>query len=240
MFLTKKSLLKYAFSQPEFEKKALAFALNHPDFKKKAIEYAFSQQGKPKSFNGLTQVFIDSEGRKYFKHEDDVMLPFQRLSALKVCMSELNSRISAGELTEFLDAMEKGLMSLASTKKGEVAGASKIGWLISEIKWRRDNLIHEDLLFKLASIIYIREDEDPAIIDSAIEEQKITQFKKDSAGREGGTWAFFFRAPLKEYIPFTITSEDDWTEYLKTSEMRMKAEKKMMESFRTAPVSSGT
>lgn len=230
IIFSKKSARKYASTLPVEE---------HPLFKEAALKFAFTQQGKPKDFSGLTQVFIDSEGKRYFKYNVETDFPYERFSALQICMAELRSKISSIELQEFLEAMDKELLNLVSQDKKGISGASKIGWLIGELKWRSENLIHLDLLYQFAAVIYIRQDEDPAKVDKAIEREKIEQFKKDCAALEGGTWDFFFRAPFRDFMPSNVLSEESWNEYLTTSSLRMRAWKKMMD-FSTSQISSGT
>lgn len=176
------------------------FNLFKTDFKK----YLFDEQGKPPSFDLLETIFVDSNGKQYYRYKDDFDIPILRKGKLEQLIKELNYGISKDEMTLFLDAMEKAL------NKGQ-ADVSKIGFLVTQMRERKEILIHPEILFEMVTTLYIREDENPTLIDEEIHADKFQQLKKDS---QGGLYDFFYTAGLQKYIPYLTKLEDDWSLYL--------------------------
>ena len=173
-------------------------------FKTDFLKFAFDEQGKPPSFDLLETIFVDSNGKQYYRYKDDFDIPVLRKGKLEQLIKELGYGISKDEMTLFLDAMEKAL------NKGQ-ADVSKIGFLVTQMRERKDILIHPEILFEMVTTLYIREDENPALIDEEIHKEKFEQLKKDS---QGGLYDFFYTAGLSTYIPYLTKLEDDWNLYL--------------------------
>ncbi len=126
----------------------------------------------------------------------------------------LRAGVSESEFDLILEAMEK---ALNSGKKSELA---QIGHCIIEFKKRKELIFHPEIMFDIAALRYIREDELPHKIDPEIHKQKIKQFMKDS---EGGLYDFFYKAGLNRYIPYLEKSENDWDEYILNSKIKTQA-----------------
>lgn len=191
-------------------------------FQRQFLKLAFNSQSKPKGFEGMQQVFIDSNGKRYYSYHDDLDLPILRGKEVQKRIQLIQASMSEANLLKFLDAME---IALNSGKKIETA---VIGHLIIEMRKRVGIWVDMDLLFDTVAIAYIREDEDKAIWDKIIHQEKIEQFKKDS---QGGLYDFFYRAGLIEFIPFLGKSTDEWNEYFLNSESKMKAMNKHLASI---------
>lgn len=197
------------------------------------LKIAFENQRKPKNFEGMSQVFIDSNGQRYYKHDNDMDIPMARLAELQVLMMELGRCLTHDELTSFLNYMDQALQETVRPPKADkdrkpVNGLSRIGHAITEMRFRKDKLIHEDILYALAAVLYIREDEDPAVIDNEIAKAKIEQFKKDAAG---GLHAFFMQSGLRRYLPFSDMSEEELNAYLAESSIRIQAMAELMGKY---------
>lgn len=132
-----------------------------------------------------------------------------RLAQLKRIYGELSCKIDGTELNQFINKMRDELNNAvnAPTKRNSVTNIAGIGRCIEEMADRERILIHEDLHYSLAAIYLIREDEDPAVYDQEIHDQKIEQFKKDSTG---GLRDFFTRANLSEHLAFSELSDEDF------------------------------
>ncbi len=184
-------------------------------FKSDFLKFAFDEQSKPVDFNNLETIFLDSNGKKYFRYKDDFDIPILRKGKLEQLIKELGYGISKDELTMFLDAMEKAL------DKGQ-ADVAKIGFIITEMRDRKDILIHPDILFEMVTTLYIREDENPAVIDEEIHAEKYEQLKKDS---QGGLYDFFYTAGLTTYIPYLTKLKDDWNLYLEKARAELETQR---------------
>lgn len=220
--------MKLFLSDKDFQKAALEYAFETEEFKGKALEFAFNQQSKPKGFSDTKQVFIDSNGKRYYQYLDDMNIPIKRLQELDRVRMEMDSKLSNKELKTFLNVMSEELNNAVNTTKNKVTNIAKIGFLIEEMKSRDTILFHADLQFELAAIVLIREDENPAEFDLDIHRQKVEQFKKDS---EGGLRDFFYNAGLKQYLPFLELSTEDYNQYLVESKAKIAAQTKMLEQF---------
>jgi hypothetical protein len=205
-------------------------------FKRAILKYAFEFQSKPKGFEGLSEKFFDSEGRKYYSYDNDLDIPIPRLAVLQKTLMELKRAMTEDELEKFITYIEAALDEALKPKKGSVGVLARIGHITGEMRLRHEELIHEELLIKLAAVVYIREDENPGTCDEDILNQKVRQFIKDTAS--GGLYGFFMQDGLKRYLPFVDMSIDEWENYLTSSQSRMKAQADLMNQYISAQQSS--
>lgn len=198
-------------------------------FKTAFLKLAFSQQSKPVGFEKLSFKFIDSNGERYHRFNEDLDIPVQRKGQIERIMQELEAGISQSELDRFLVAMSKALDG--KDKKGNLKpDIPMIGWLIEEMKMRKASILHPDILLELLCAVSIREDEDPAVWDEEIQQQKLIQIGKDCS--EGsGLYDFFHKASLRESIPFLDITQGKWNEYLNHSRTKIKAMEVMLQDY---------
>lgn len=183
-------------------------------FKRIFLKHYFLDQSKKRGFDKMEKSFVDSNGKIYYTPYNDFDLPHRRTLAIEKSLLRLRAGLSDDDYDLILDTMEK---ALNSGKKSELA---IIGHCIIEMRKRKDLIIHPDLLFDIAAYRYIREDEDPSIIDNEIHKQKIKQFEIDS---KGGLYDFFYNAGLTRYIPYLEKLESEWEEYMRSSKIKIQA-----------------
>lgn len=202
--------------------------------KKELLKLAFHHQSKPVDKGRLEQAFIDSNGLPYFKFTNDMDIPVLRKGQLNRLEQELYSCISDEELKGFIQVMEDGLNE--TDKQGHMKpNIGIIGKMITEIKNRKQLLLHPDLMFGIVAACYIREDENPAEFDLEIQEQKVAQFKKDSVG---GLYDFFYSSGINELIPFLDITEEKFEEYLEIAQSEITAQNKWIQShLKKEPIS---
>lgn len=193
-------------------------------FKPIFLKHYFLDQSKKSGFENMEKVFIDSNGKAYYRPINDFDLPHERTKELEKKIMRLKAGLSEEEMDLILDAMEK---ALNSGKKSELA---VIGHCIIEIRKRKEILIHPDMMMDIAALRYIREDEDPSKIDAGIHKDKIAQFKKDSSG---GLYDFFYKAGFSQIIPYLSKLEKDWNEYMMESEIKIKALNQHLQAYIT-------
>src|SRR5687767_4609690 len=190
----------------------------------------FMSQYKPKGFDSLELAFVDSEGRKYYKYMSDFELSIKRLGAFEMKFKELQMCLSADELTGIIEAMDTALK--AKDKRGHMSpDIGMIGHLINEIRNRKENLVHTDIMLEMVSYLYVREDEDPEIVDDDIHSQKVKQFTKDSETRLRD---FFLAAGLNKYVPYLEQSGYDWDQIFSYQKARIEALKDQLQNYSTA------
>lgn len=196
----------------------------------------FEAQYKPKGFEALEFAFVDSEGRRYYKYMSDFELSIKRLGAFEMKFKELQMCLSADELTAVIDAMDVALK--AKDKRGLMSpDIGMIGHLINEIRNRKENLVHTDIMLQMAAYLYVREDETPEIVDDDIHTQKVKQFTKDS---ETGLRDFFLTAGLNKYVPYLEQSGYDWDEIFSTQKAKIQGLKEQLENYSTAAQSANS
>lgn len=193
-------------------------------FKRQFLKYYFLEQSNKSGFEKMKKVFVDSDGRQYFTPENDFDIPHERTKEIEKKLMRIASGLSDGELNKFFDAMEK---ALGNGKKPDIA---QIGFLIKEMRLRQEILLHPDLMFDMVALKYIREDEDPCIVNVDIHKEKIEQFKKDS---KDGLYDFFYGAGLSTYIPYLTKLESEWEEYWRESEIKIKAMNQHLQAYTT-------
>jgi hypothetical protein len=193
-------------------------------FKKQLLKIYYFEQSKKKGFQNMSQSFVDSNGKIHYTPINDFDTPILRTKAIETAVLAITRGLSNDEIKKFIAAMKK---AIGEGKKPDVA---MIGHLIIEMEKREDMLLHPDLMFDLVAYRYIREDEDPAVIDKEIHAQKVEQFKKDS--REG-LYDFFYAAGLTQYMPYLTKLEKEWIVYWEESTAKIKAMNKHLEHYIT-------
>ena len=183
------------------------YFLAHKDY---FVDKAFNKQGKPIDKTKLEWMFIDSKGRRYYKFIDDMDIPIVRKGQLQKLVMELSNCISGNELIRFLDAMDNMLNPPEADVQIKI-NIGRLNVLVSEMKMRKEVLIHPDIMMEIVAAHYIREDENPGDWDEELHREKVKQFEIDS---KGGLYDFFYKASLPELIPFLKYTEVDWNIYM--------------------------
>lgn len=142
---------------------------------------------------------FEYDGVKYFKFKNSSSLPLIRYEALLGNLIALDKRLThkeEGMLVGIIkDALEAAIN--AYRKEGKISNLQNAYWAIKEIEDRQTNLMfHPDILFEIAALTIIREDETPHEINDVIREEKINLFKKHS-----GEMDFFLSSGLIQYLP---------------------------------------
>lgn len=161
----------------------------------------------------MKKVFVDSTGASYYSVENDFDMPLDRIRAIEICVLGIMAGMDNKEMVLIRESMKKAING------GNKPNIAHIGHLLIEWERREDMILHPDLMFDLVANKYIREDEDPAVIDKEIHSQKVAQFKKDS---KEGLYDFFYRAGLSQYMPYLTKLESEWEELWRTSEIKIR------------------
>lgn len=144
------------------------------------IEYAFS-----------------SGGTKYYRFADIANLPYERgLMAVNI-YNEVEMRCDRKFLIRYVEAMENVLHK-------QTIDIFTINKLNEILKQRLQMPTHVDLLYKLASVVFFDDTENPAVYEPEYAEKKIAKWRKDQGVRD-----FFMQMPLRELIPSSENVDSD-------------------------------
>lgn len=154
-----------------------------------------------------TEYAFTSGGTKYYQFADITNLPYMRgMQALDV-YRELEMRCSREFLQSFYDAGQKILHDQSQID------VYKLNALFEVLNQRLHMATDVDLMYKLASVAFFDEHENPYTYDQAYAEKKIAKWRKDQ-----GVHDFFMQKPLKELTPFLCNAGIDFDIYSKVSE----------------------
>lgn len=182
----------------------------------------------------LEYCHTDSLGDKYYKYPESMSLPIERFGKLQEYMMWMSSGITATELDSLLDEADKALTEGLTQKKN----ASKIGFILHEIRDRKNMVIHTELLYNFLAVQVIREDEDPEFFNNAIQMQKVERFKEET--KNGKTYDFFLRIGLKKLNDLFSMSEQEWNRLWDESIQQQKALKEAIKIIQSEKESLST
>lgn len=194
-----------------------------PGLRKSIYRYALREKGKPnETFEGMQLAFRDPEGRAYYEFANDFDVYLKRKGFWELKLIELDAGLSGKEMDAIIEACEAAL-NKAKPDYGFIAH------LVYEMKTRRTNLVHDEILFDLVAACYVREDENPTKIDSKIHNEKVAYF------REQPDLDFFFECQtLKRLVPYLASLSDSFRLSLKNTEVDSLALMKQIDQYLSA------
>lgn len=173
---------------------------------------------KEHGMKDLEYAFVDDIDRKYYRYTSEMAMPLKRVSQMKVFLMWLSSGLSGEQLDELMTECEKQLEARVEGSKN----IAVIGAIIQDIKRRKDRVVPIDLFCQILAIQFIREDENPLIYDSRIQQEKAEYIQKAADNED----AFFLQLPeLKELGKLWNWKTTDWLtllEYMKIEKLRVR------------------
>lgn len=169
-----------------------------PTLYRKKKKEAKTQASAPIA-TGLEFLF-ECGGKRYYHYPDELLLPVERALTANDVYAELEMRIERN----YLEVLLRDSLDLLN--QGKIIEA---GVLLKYAQQRLEHITHRDLLYKLASVLYIEENEDPRSYSLAYNENKIAHWKAHSQDID----AFFLEKPIGALIPYFATSEQDLKTY---------------------------
>lgn len=130
---------------------------------------------------------FESGGIKSYKFVNEFKIPYMRAMAAMDIYAELEQMSDS----KYLKIAFEGIIE--ALKQGNNIGA---GIIASNSLERMNHISNIDLMYKLASVLYIDEGENPYHYDYEYADKKIKRWQKEK-DIEG----FFLRTPLSELIP---------------------------------------
>lgn len=154
----------------------------------------------------IKEAFI-SGGVQYYQFEDIFNAPFNRSFEAQTFYNELQMRVSKEYLGLYLQTMK----AILGDPKG--INVSEIAILTNQLAERTEFIIDSDILYKLASVMYFDDTENPYRYDFTYGIKKINKWKRDRDIED-----FFLNTPLRDFIPFLDTLEKDLATYLRVTD----------------------
>lgn len=166
---------------------------NRPDAGPVHADFKFFQT------KGEVEFVFKSGGVDYYKFVNEQHIPALRAFAAKDVWAELSYKMD----DRHLDAALASAMSLLNQGKGVHAGV-----ILQTLRDRIGYITHVDLLYKLASVIYLDPSENPLDWDPIYNERKTTAWKKDETLDR-----FFLQTRMINYLPFGDLSKIDFQSF---------------------------
>jgi hypothetical protein len=149
-------------------------------------------------------------GKEYYTFADMLNQPFERALTALIYYKEVDLNIDNEFLLKHTEAVNTVLTS-------NPIDVYKLKALNDLLKQRATLPKQNELLYKLASVVYFDKDENPAVYDFEYAKKKIAYWKEHTTLE-----AFFLQKPLVELIP-----------YLKYAGSGLATYSQMIESFHT-------
>lgn len=140
-------------------------------------------------------------GVTYYQMTDTFNAPYERALKAIVFHREIDMNCDFEFLDQHTKAVDQVLM-------GKTINVFEIKRLNDLMKQRIALPKDEELLWKLASIVYFDKNENPAVYDYEYNKKKIEFWKK-----EAGTKAFFSQRPIQELMPYLKPHEQNLDTY---------------------------
>lgn len=194
--------------------------------KKEFLQFFIDEVGGKRIKNtDLEYRFHDSNGKIYFGFPDSLPLPLERWGKCRDFLAWMSAGVTASEFHQLIEVAEKNWISYIKTGKN----AAKVGYIFEELKNRSNLVLHTELLYNFLAIQLVREDEQIETFNVEIQNEKVEQFKKETAN---GNHYFFFQQPeLKKLHEFWKFSQSEWEKYWNESLIVQKTQQKILQSI---------
>jgi len=194
---------------------------------KAALTTMVLSQPKPPDKAKMVLAFEDSNGLKYYGYDPKEgleNLSIERYGHITRLLDELRHCVRGDEMDEFVDEFDNAVMK--GKKKCQACGqhpidGERIAFVVHEYRFRKQWIVRPDIMFEVSSAVLIREDEDPHMWDESLHQQKVQQLTSDVNASSGGTYGFFYKPTLKQWLPQLAMSKQEFEDYLKKIEMRL-------------------
>lgn len=172
---------------------------------------------KKKPFEGSKRIIkpaFEVGGVQYYEFDTTANLPFKRGLKFLSVYNELDMKCDRFYLNSLCDAIEA---QFNKPRVGFTEMANIRTW-IAQTKDRLTWVYQEDLVYKLASVVFFDENENPDDWEWGYALKKIEHWKKHSPVGD-----FFLQEPLQKLIPFLGESKLNILTYSQTQKEQDKA-----------------
>lgn len=169
-------------------------------FKSKIRFKTFAQENATEAFR--------YKGKIYYHFSDSFKMPAGRAIAALAIYDELKMRCDAEYLKKHIRAVE-----LILNPENKRIDLSKLALINNNLKERMNLAPFPDHIYKLASVTFFDEYENPYNYDFAYNEKKIKEWKRDPE-----MLYFFLKTQFSDLMPFSGLSKQSVDEYFQVTE----------------------
>ncbi len=204
-------------------------------FKKELTQMVWDDTYKPDKMRGL-KFALTCQGHRYFIYQNIFDIPIDRMGRIQDLVIQLQRMVSREELDIFLENMEGALNKAVDGTA--VKNLAQIGFLVGEMRRRKDMLVHPEVMMELAGAVLIREDQNPGEWNNEFEQKKVEAFREAYKGKE--LYDFFVLAGLSQFFPNIEHLEEDWTIFWEMASSRLEQTRELLKSEISARNSTST
>lgn len=178
----------------------------------KVIRYCLGLGVYSDKYPSLSMKSVIIGKKRYWKFTDDTMMPTMRALAYMNTLEMFDHRINQKDIEFFCDSIDNQMKQFVNsqqdgkTLKG-VSNLTAINGLVQALRKKNELGLSTDMIYNLASVVYLDENENPYEYDPELQEEKIKHWK------EHGQY-FFYELPVKELLPASITSHESYQSYI--------------------------
>lgn len=169
---------------------------------------------KPNWASLCSLAYTDKQKRRYYIYNDELDMSVLRKGELEKYLMELQY---GSDYSDVLQGMKDALII---HKKGKIQpDITKLGYLIEELSERKQHLLLPEIMFKIMATMLLREDENPAVIDQEILNEKLITFEKEI--QQGGLASFFHSVGISKLLNLSNISILDLQRLMRASKHRI-------------------
>lgn len=162
----------------------------------------------PKDFQYPIEFAFAWEGVNYYAYTNAMNVPYQRAFVALDYIEEFNMRVTREYLETFTAAIKSEFAQ-------NPINVTEVVRLINNLEERLGWVVAIDTVYKLASVTFFTEEENPMNYDLMYNKKKIDAWKKsDSLG-------FFLAMPLEQLTIFSKFSTEELQDYLRGQAVKM-------------------
>lgn len=138
-------------------------------------------------------------GIDYYEFDTTANLPFRRGLKFLSIYNEMDMKIDKYYMGKHIEAVDKLLSGKIALEQ-----LSAIKQLNNQLKERNNFIIPEDLIYKIASVVFFDANENPDDWEWKYASEKIERWKKSESAT-----TFFLHEPIVRLMPFLNVSEEN-------------------------------
>lgn len=173
----------------------------------------------------LVFAFKDDDGHSYYRFPSPELIGLNRLFKIQDFMTWMVRGLTQDNVKEIADRIED--LAMDGITKGK--NGAKIVVLAHELKDRNERCVPVEIVYNYLACFYVREDENPDIVNEQVQKEKVVAFKKSA--ESGNADGFFFALPeYKRICELLSTTNNSWESIVQESVEQMERMRRLMKT----------